>query len=375
MPTIVSMTILMALVCFFAKESDKRAVEIQTEHGPVFQEKLFVFLIVFSLSLYGAMRTTGNDTLAYINGFTGSRYNISISDFFLNGLWKTEKGPIYSLLLIVCKKIVNNYHVFFLIVGLITNGLIVRFFRKFSPNLVLPVFLYICMSGYGASLTGTRQELATAVVIWTIPLAMEKKWIKFAIILWLAFRIHFVAVLYLIVPFLLYKVWNGTSVVFVILTILAGVFFSRFGEILLDAGELLGGENYDNSILYGSSINFFRFLVYCVTPILCLIRKHALSEKNPVIKCLGNLSIVSAGFVFLGFFGKANTFGRFGILFEPAVYLTLPTLIYSIENKKNRNLLLFFMCVGFFVYFVYGHEKNGLWRDFYQLESIFDWFK
>ena len=370
MPTIVSSTILMVIVCILARESDKRTIKFQTDYGEVYKEKLFVFLIIFSLSFYGAMRTKGNDTYAYISRFINSQ-NISLTSFFSSG-WSQEKGPLFVLLRILCKKyIINNYHIFFLIVGLITNGLIVCFMRKYSRTLVFPLYLYICMSGYGTSLTGMRQEMATAVAIWTIPFAMEKKWLKFIVILWISFRIHFISILYIAVPFLLGKVWNSIAVVIVILTALAGIFFARFGEILLDFADLLGFENYNNSIIFGSSINIYRVLVYCVTPIWAYIKKEELSEKNPIVRCMGNISILAASFVFLGLFGKANTFGRFGVLFEPSNYITLLVVWDLLEDEKKKQILIKIIVVAFFIYNIFAHIKNGIWGDFYGMEFIF----
>ena len=30
--------------------------------------------------------------------------------------------------------------------------------------------------------------------------------------------------------------------------------------------------------------------------------------------------------------------------------------------------------VAFFVYYVFGHIKNGIWNDFFGMEFIFNWF-
>ena len=374
MPTVVSMTILMAVVCFFAIKSDQRATEIQTAYGPVYSEKLFVFFIIISLSLYGAMRTHGNDTSAYISGFINLPSGLTIRSFFSSGRWSVEKGPIFALLEIICKNnIVNNYHVFFLIVGLITNGLIVWFLRKYTSNLVFPIFLYICMGGFGTSLTGMRQAMATAIVIWTIPLAMERKWLKALVVLWVAFRIHFITILYIVSPFLLNRVWNSVTIVAILAALLAGTYFTQFGQLLLDIGDSLGFENYDDSILFGNRINILRVLVCCVSPVLSFIKRNYLSEKSPVIRCMANLSVVAAGFVFLGLFGKANTFGRFGLLFEPAIYVTLPTIIGSIEDEKKKRIIFAIAIICFLIYYVFGHAKNGIREDFYRLESIFNW--
>ncbi len=376
MPTIVSMTILMAIVCLFAKISDKKAVKVQTEYGTVYKEHLFVWLIIIALSIYSAMRTQGNDTYAYINRFLSSSSTPTIPEFFAKGFWSTEKGPIFSLLRCICKHyIADNYHIFFLVGALITNGSIVYFLRRYSPDLTLPIYLYITMSGFNCSLTGMRQAMATAVVIWCIPLAMKKKWIKFAIVLWASFRIHFISILYIIVPFLLNEVWNKIAVIAVIAAVVAGFFFTQFSELMLDVSESLGFDEYDSSILYGKRINIARLLVYCVPPALSLYKKKKFTDESPVIKCLANLSIVAAGFIFLGIFGKANTFGRFGLLFEPSLYITLPTVVRSFDNDRNKKITFAAMVVCFFIYYVFAHMKHGLSVDYFNMESIFNWFK
>lgn len=372
MPTIVSMTLLMAFVCFFANESDKHAKLIKTAHGPEHKERLFLYVVVILLSLYAAMRTRGNDTRAYINGYR--RMSITVRAFFSTGRWDSEKGPLFTLLEVVCKNyITDNYHVFFLIAAMITNGLILGFMRKFSPDTVIPVFLYITMSGFGCSMTGMRQELATAVAVWTVPLAMEKKWIRFILVLWISFRLHFATIIYVVSPFLLNKVWNKTTIIAVIGALLAGVFFSQFSQLLLDAGDAIGFENYDESILYGNSINVFRVLVFLVPPVLSFIFRRDIAKESQIIRCMANLSVVAFGFVFLGLFGKANTFGRFGILLEPAAYMVLPVIIRYIQNPRTRKVILSVMIIAFLIYYTFDHVKNGIGEDFYLMESVFDW--
>lgn len=372
MPTIVSQSILMAIVCFFANESDKHATELQTAHGAKYRERAFLFVVVLLLSLYAAMRTYGNDTRAYVVGFR--RLRLTVSTFFSTGRWDSEKGPLFTLLEVVCKNFISeNFHVFFLIAAMITNGLMVGFMRKFSPNTVIPVFLYITMSGLGTAMTGMRQELATAVAVWTIPLAMEKKWIKFSLVLWIAFRIHFVSIIYIVSPFLLSKVWNKTTIIAIVAALLAGVFFSQFSQFMLDAGDALGFENYDESIMYGTSINIFRVLVFLVPPVLSFIFRRDIAKESQVIRCMANLSVVAFGFVFLGLFGKANTFGRFGILLEPSAYMVLPVIIRYIQNPRTKKVILSALIIGFLVFFAFGHIKNGIGEDFYRMESIFDW--
>ena len=339
MPTIVSMTILMAIVCFFANESDKHAAEINTAHGTTYKENMFFFMVVLLMSVYAAMRTYGNDTRAYVVGFR--RLRLTVSTFFSTGRWDSEKGPIFTLLEVVCKNFISeNFHVFFLIAALLTNGLMIGFMRKYSPNTVIPVFLYITMSGLGTAMTGMRQELATAVAVWTIPFAMKKKWIKFILLSWIAFRIHFVTIIYIVSPFLLNKVWNKTTIVAIVAALLAGVFFTQFSQFMLDAGDVLGFENYDDSILYGNSINIFRVLVFLVPPVLSFIFRRDIAKESQVIRCMANLSVVAFGFVFLGLFGKANTFGRFGILLEPAAYMVLPVIIRYIQNPRTKKVIL-----------------------------------
>lgn len=372
MPTIVSMSMLMAVVCFIANESDKRAAKIKTAYGTEYKERLFLYAIVVMMSVYVAMRTRGNDTGAYRNGY--KKLSLTVSEFFSTGRWDAEKGPIFTLLEVVCKNyITDSYHVFFLIAALITNGLMVGFMRKFSPDTVIPVFLYITMSGLGTAMTGMRQELATAVAIWTIPLAMEKKWIRFGLVLWISFRIHFVSIIYVVSPFLLSKVWNKTTIIAMIAALLAGVFFSRFSQFLLDAGDALGFENYDQSIMYGNSINIFRVLVFLVPPVLSFLFRYDIAKESPIIKCMANLSVVAFGFVFLGLFGKANTFGRFGILLEPSAYMLLPAITRKIDNPSTKRVIVSVMIIGYLVFYVFGHIKDGISEDFYRMEWIADW--
>lgn len=363
------MTILMVVAILLAIASDRRMDYLQTQNGKPVQERLCTIAIIICLSLYASLRTTGNDTTGYIRNFNVDSYSGVIS-FFLNGGWSASKGPIFSLLQVIIKySISDNYHFFFLVVALITNGLIITFIRKYSICFPVSVFLYLAMDGYGVSLTGMRQALATAIVIWTIPAVAQKKWLKYIVLMYLAFRIHFVSILFLVVPFIRKKVWNISVIIITILSLIATQSFSQFGELMLDTSDALG-FTFRSSAVMGTGVNILRVLVYLVPGLMGLFYRRKLTESNEDETICINSSVVSGVLVGIGINGNANTFGRFGLLFEPCMYIALPSVIEHGVDKKYRTLIYTIMIISFLVYYLFGLIKNGIWTDYYHLISI-----
>lgn len=368
MPTSISMTILMGVVVLLAVASDKR-VQNKATDAAFKQERLFVSLIVIALSLYAALRTKGNDTTGYIKSFETLDKNFGIVSFFTERKWES-KGPIFSFLEVICKRYVsNNYHIFFLIIALITNGSIITFLRKYSCSFPVSVFLYMAMDGYGVSLTGMRQALATAIVIWSIPAVAEKKYIKYVIIMFLSYQIHFLSILYLVVPFIKKKVWSLNVVILTVLAIVATQSFDVFGELSLDVSEALG-FSYASSAIIGTGVSIFRILVYMVPGIMALILRPKLSEIDTIHITAINLTVVGAGLVAIGSQGNSNTFGRFGLMFEPCMYISLPKIITESIEQKYQKVMTVVMIICFLVYYLFGLIKDGLGTNFYVLAPI-----
>lgn len=373
MPTSISLTILMGIVVYLAYTSDKKVIEVHTITGTYKRERVFVFLIILSLSLYAALRTRGNDTTGYIKHFIEPIY-FGIGDFFSNGGWVDSKGPLFTLFLTACKyHLSDNYHIFFFIIALITNGSIVIFLRRYSCNFPIAIFLYLAMDGYGVSLTGMRQALATAIVIWTIPAATKKKWISFAIMLFLAYQIHFISILFLVVPFLRKKIWNYSVVILTILSIIAAFYFEGFSDLMLDASSSLG-FTYQNSAILGTGVNILRVMVYLVPGVMALVYKNRLLETEEIDKICINSSVAGGALVGIGLNGNANTFGRIGLLFEPCIYIALPSIIEKVFDNDTKRTVYITMVILFLIYYLFGLLKNGFWTDYYGLTSVFDAF-
>lgn len=374
MPTIVSMTILMLIVVWMARRSDKKARAYTRPYGVVKYENRYTILIILTLSFYAALRTTGNDTSGYIKHFLHDTKYSGVFDFFASGGWFKSKGAIFELLQLLCKHhISDNYHIFFFISALITNGLIITFLRRYSPSFLISVFLYLAMDGYGVSLTGMRQALATAVVLWTIPAFASKKRIRYILLLYLAYKIHFIAILFLVIPFMNKTIWNKRVVFFIILALASIWYYDKMAVWMLDTTELLG-YSYGTAAVFGKGVNILRVLVYLVPGAMAFVYKKGLNELGEIEKICINSSIVGGALTGVGINGNSNTFGRFGLLFEPCIYISLPAIIGSVTKFEDRKAMYIVMVSCFLVYYLFGFLKIGVFENYYGLVSLTELF-
>jgi hypothetical protein len=189
----------------------------------------------------------------------------------------------------------------------------------------------------------------------------KRKHKTFIAMLILASIFHPFILLYLMVYFLYERVWTKKIIWTLIGTLLVGLFFVQFVEILL---ALVGsiGVNYDSSyILEKAGVNPLRLTVFAIPSILSYIYREQINETNDKILIVSvNFSIISFLFMLVASYGGANMFGRLASYFEPFTYLSLAWIVYK-AIPKNYTLAVitaYIISYSFFFYYQYYVVKH-----------------
>lgn len=337
------------------------------------------FAMLIIMVCFAGLRSFVNDTASYLSAY--EKKIPSELAAIRNIDWAIGSNPLFSIYQIVLKSVFSaNGHMFIFVSSLITVTPMVLFIRKYAENFGFSIYLFLAFIVFAFTCAAIKQTMATAIGIWAVPLFLNKKRIKAALLILIAMLIH-PYVLVLFAFFFLHKnIWDIRAVIVIGITIVISFVFTSFVESMINFTSLLG-ENYDISSFDDNKMNIFRVLVYLVTPVLSFAFRKKIREKNnEFLNVCVNLSFVSACFVVLSMFGGAIALGRVACYFDIFTCIALPSIIScGLSNIKEKSFVTVFAFLGFFgfylTYYIRFYPTIGdMFSDWYCHVSILELF-
>lgn len=353
---IISIFIISTLLAYFGQKKlvgvsyDERGVpHLHTKYRV---QSYAFFCILVLLVLFVGLRSSFNDTAAYIAVYTRLDAGWdAIKDFS----WSVGGNPGFKFSNTLMKTFISeNAQVMLFFWSFVTIVLFLNFYRQWSDRFWLTVFLYFGTGMLLFSMAALKQVLAMSIGLYGITCLLKNQRALFVACILLGSTFHIYLLLYLVAFFLMDRAWSGKMVFVVLGAILCGVFIESFVQVAYQTTEFLGAEYAKSDAISGQGLNIFRFMVYCVTPVLTWIyRKKINNSGNVVLILFSNLVLIGWSFMFIALFISANMFARMGMYFDPFMHLTLTTLLVGIIPRKNQVIVMMFCVVSFSLYFFY----------------------
>ncbi len=321
------------------------------------KERILTWLLILVLGFFCGLRTSGNDTVTY----KGIYEQIPLWDEFIRTRdFDFAHGIGFLSLTSILKTIgftMQDYLMFYAFATVIPY---VLFVRRYSVNMLFGVFLMFTTGFYTFALAAIKQTMATGICLCALPFALDKKWIKFLLTIGLASMFHPYALVYLVVPLMMFEPWRGKTAVYVFLFVAVGFMLEGLIGTVLDITTAMGAD-YSQAELMGAGVNIFRVLV-CFVPLgLAMFYGNAMFQNTSrEVHLMFNLAMVNALIMFVGIFGTANYFARLANYFLPAQVVILPWMLYSAHPRDRRWMIPACVC-GYLLYFYY---ENAIIRPF-----------
>jgi hypothetical protein len=322
------------------------------------KDVFFTVLLTVILSFFCGLRTWGNDTATYreiyifltpnLEGFFAAPlppFAEGIGLSFANSLFMTLNFSFQDVLLTFAFATVTPY---------------VLFVRRYSKSMVFGVFLMFATGFYTFTLAAIKQCMATALCLLAVMGALEKKWFWFALFIALASLFHPYSLVYLLVPFLMFRPWTKRTFIYMAVFIGIGFLLESLLGVVIDITSMMGA-GYTEESFTDAGVNLFRVLVAFVPLGLASVGgsktfKFSTKEDNLMF----NLAMLNALIMFVGLFGTANYFARLANYFLPGQIITLPFLLKRWKPTQRRPITIACI-VGYLGYFFYEH---GIIRPF-----------
>lgn len=353
-----------AVVWFITACTQVRRTEYVCDEKVVRYAPLWAFVIFLPLVIWSGFRGHVGDTGVYMQMFGEIPKGLANIPAYIETVEK-DKG-FYFLTVLIKNLIGENVELYFIILAFLQVILLIKVYRKYSPNYVVTFFLFIASTDYISWMfNGIRQFTAVTITFFAFEYILKKKYVPAVLIVLFASLFHGSALL--VLPFIFIAqgdAWNKKTILFILAVIVAVIFIGKFTNIL---DTLLAETQYKNVVSdwqewEDDGTNIIRVLVYAVPAVLSLVGLRFIrNADNPVINLCANMSIVSVGFYVVSMFTSGIFIGRLPIYFSLYGYILLPWEIEHIFTEKSAKLVYMFMIMTYLIFYYYQvHLTWGL---------------
>ena len=341
---------------------------------------IFMIATIAWLTCFSFLRESYNDTGNYIYDFINLTDPL---DQYLaeSNLLKVGDNPLFVLYQTIIHELTDNYHIFFFFPALLNSIAVIKFFKKYSTNIAFALLIFYSIGTYVMYIAAMKQCIAVAILLIALPYAIDRKYVKFYLLVFIAMLFHTHAFIFLAVPFFFGKPWGKvTWVLFAAVVVAMSAYDAIFGR-LMNFALSVGINIVDWELFDGHSIHPLRIVVYWIPAIAALVfRNRLFSDSTREENLFANLSIGAAFVLTIGLRQGANLFARMAAYYEIAAGITLPWMIKKVFNKQSTSFLIIIASVLYFGYFLYefgiskgfdsGYRAITLWQFFQQLLGI-----
>ena len=301
---------------------------------------VYLFIIFFALIFVSCFRkdTVGGDLQNYIPLFESAKYS-SWAEY----LSLPKYGPIFLIYNKLLCSIGDHYTVLLIGTSFFNLIAVAVFVKRYSLIPWLSIVMYICMGFYGRTFNSLRSSMALAILLYSIPFILERKFLKFLIVYICAFIVH-----KSVFPFFVAYFFARRRLPLKIMVPVAAFLFVAASELspLLNSILVLYDPSYIGSETSGGGYAYFMILV--AIAIFCNVFKN--KYESPANALLFNMLVV--GMCIQPFASQISYINRIVIFFTIALIIVIPNSVATIKSKDLRLLVESALLICFVAYFV-----------------------
>ncbi len=301
------------------------------------------------------------DAAVYMWSFHNSPdiFNFSFSDRIIG---YSEKG--FYWLGVIVKTFTDNYHIFFVVVSLLSFYYLYKNLKQYSIYPLIGLFAYISRFYYTRHFIQIRAGLSYVILLLGIKYIFEKDWKRYFLIVFIAWLFHRSAIiaipLYFVCNWINVKKWH---VLFVLaISFLIGIFGQNFmyyfvednaSDLTIQAYTEQGNRRYVESLGLSNPMIYFQcFLLLSYTFLekkLAPLNKYyyvirtAYLYSTMILICFCSYKVLSA---------------RTSSIYATLEFSIIPSLIF-LFNKKNRIFAILLTGIALTaIFYMYTYKES-----------------
>lgn len=325
---------------------------ILLKHNPnQTKRKVYCGIVALQWILISGLRhwSIGSDTLSYYARFeiinnTSWRTILKENwDYIFNGV--DAKDPGYTLFTKFFQIFSGDYQIFLIVIAFIFTSLMAWWIYKYSSMPEISFLIYSVLFYGFYALTGHRQTLATALIVFVgYDFAKDRKWVKFAIVSFIAFMLHKSSVVFIVYYFIanLSLTVPYVAVMSVAMLGIAALGVRLYGPIALALGFTEEAVQYDGG---GAETYATALLIVCIASFIVY---PWVKKRREDVKYLYNMMFLITASTLLIY--QHQGFMRIQQYYSLFIMIMIPEVILSVE-KKYRSLA-YLAVVGILVLYI-----------------------
>lgn len=346
-------TSLIIWIVLIAACSRKRITHSLLAEGNCYSPSSGAALIAFApIIFFIGLRSGGADTYAYISMFNALPKGVTAIEEILR-VRESEYG--FALFGTVVKTFISaDYHVYLFLIALISGIFVVVTLRRFSDYFFESLILFMLTGTFTWMINGIRQFIAVAVAFWAVRFIVEKKPVKYIIVILILTTIHASAIILFPIYFIVQgRAWNKKTILVLLSGVIVIFFASRFTSILDWALEGTSYAGATEQFASDDGANPIRTVISAVPVIMAfLYRKDIDQVSEPALNIFINMSILALATSCVAMVTSGILMGRLISYFTIYSLVLLPWLVHQAPSA-NRKLYSFGMWVCYIFYYFY----------------------
>ncbi len=323
----------------------------------IFTTILIILCVVPLIFTAGFRYEIGTDFNAYYKA----------NEIFNGSIWKGLihfKEPGITLIVKIISIFTTNGSAFIFVFSFLTIILSMRYITQNTNYYFFAILLYVFTGSWHGAFNGVRQYLAAMILTFSYRYILEKKFIKYAITVYVASLFHSSAIVMIVLYFIMRNKISLLNIV--LLSIGTFILTKNYDTIFSFIGIMKNREMPVESKYFSSSVSILRVLVNCCPPIVCI----ALSWGKPLTRretFLLNGLIINAA-AMLAASGSAYL-ARIGIYTNYFVPIGLAELI-KFKNPQVRTLIRAIILILYAIFWYIDVSISSALNPFQWIWSI-----
>ena len=287
---------------YYPVETQLDGSQTGKRHFMLRRADIFMIIVIAWMTCFSFLRTGYNDTSNYIHSFLTAQ---SLSEGFTEGTFTDWTGnPLSMFYRSLMHEITDSYHIYFFFPAFLSSFAVVRLFKRCSVNPAFSLLIFFSIGTYVMYIAALKQCLAMFFLLMALPYAIDKKYVKFYLLVLVAILFHTHAFMFAIVPFLLEKPWGKVSWILLGAMFFAMLTYDTTLGAFMNYAQSIGALVAEEEVFDDHQINMLRVLVYWVPAILAFVfRRRLFRDSTKTENLFVNMSMVSA------FMGLASFLG------------------------------------------------------------------
>ena len=318
--------ILIAALISKAEVEPDSQLTVKRRYHSSSEKWLFIIAALLLIFIAGCRNDVGADFGSYYRLYT------NYMDFW--GSLKTLEEPGIHLVYSIAAMIRNTGRFCVFAVAAVTIGLQMLTLYRNTNKIGLALILYTFMC-WTAGFNGVRQALAAAVLFCGFSALRDKKFIKFFVIVILAFLCHRSAIVMVLIYLLVHRKISIRNVI--ILIIASSIVLLSYDYVFQLAGMVLEEDILGTAEYWSTEVNRLRVLAH-VVPAAFFLFVCRNKEKTPELSFYLNLLIVGAVVSVVTM--NSAALSRMNMYMTPFMIIAIVELFKMVDSKYTKLLTI-----------------------------------